>query len=84
MRPIGRLFSLLCVAIALVTTIQAQELVQCSMPSEPQEVLAAQTGGLYKPSTGILKVLVVFTRFNGDNETNARWPNADVMPNSPL
>jgi parallel beta-helix repeat protein len=36
--------------------------------------VSTQTGGLYIPSQGILKVLVVFARFKNDTNANPWWP----------
>lgn len=60
---------------------QTNSLSTCSMPNQPQNPgQQISIGGRWKSSTGILRVLVVFIRFNGDNETNTRWPDANVMP----
>lgn len=44
----------------------------------------SQTGGIFRPSQGELKVLVVFVRFKDDNTYNPHWPAGsppDVMNN---
>ena len=36
--------------------------------------------GEYITSTGELRVLVIFVRFLGDNNTTDKWPNPDILP----
>ncbi len=68
--------------VTFTTLLNAQINMVCSTPDPPQGPPGPTItiGGIYKPSIGILKVLVVFIRFNGDNETDSRWPDANVMP----
>jgi hypothetical protein len=40
-----------------------------------------QTGGLYIPSQGTLKVLIVFARFKDDNSYHNYWPAGSPPPN---
>lgn len=62
--------------------LYGQQSIECTSPTydpgPPSPTI--RIGGRLKPSTGVLRVLVVFIRFNGDNETNSRWPNPSVMP----
>lgn len=70
----------LLISLFLATSARGQELV-CSMTTGgSQGVEQIIIGGRYRTSTGVLRVLVVFVRFKGDNETTSAWPDTNALP----
>lgn len=53
-----------------------EDLMPGEMPKDAQNI----HGGKLKTAQGVLKVLCVFVRFNGDNEVTDDWPNPSVLP----
>ncbi|MCC6550924.1 MAG: hypothetical protein IT279_12740 [Ignavibacteriaceae bacterium] len=56
--------------------ITPEDLIPGEMPKDAQNI----HGGKLKTAQGILKVLCVFVRFNGDNVATDNWPNPSVLP----
>ncbi len=63
------------------TELLPQELACGTTGSAP---VSSQTGGIYIPSQGTLKVLVVFARFKDDATTHNWWPVPPVGDGNPV
>lgn len=71
---------IICVILIDINILFAEEPMDCVSATTP---LTNEIGGLYKPATGNLHVLLVFAQFSDDNylPTNSYWQTGSAPAN---
>jgi hypothetical protein len=74
------IFALICFGIAISQNTSYSHRTTSKGAEIKAKPEAIHFGGRFITSTGILRVLVIFVRFAGDNETSATWPDPEILP----